>query len=127
MYSKKILGGIGEKAAAEYLESQGYNIIARNFRCKIGEIDIIAADNDIITFIEVKTRSSEIYGHPGEAVNYYKQKKIIQTALVFIKQRKLYDWMSRFDVVEVITDDFNSIVSINLIKNAFEYSGKYGY
>lgn len=127
MYNKKVLGGMGEAAAAEYLESQGYIVIARNYRCRMGEIDIIAADNDIIAFIEVKTRSSKIYGQPGEAVNYYKQKKIVQTALTFIKQRKLFDLMSRFDVVEVITDDCNNITSINLIKNAFEYSGKYGY
>lgn len=127
MYNKQVLGSIGEKAAIEYLEGRGYTIVEKNFRCKLGEIDIIAADNDVIAFIEVKTRSSDIFGTPGEAVNFYKQRKIVQTALAFIKQKKLYDWMSRFDVVEVIADDYDNIIDINLIKNAFEYSGKYGY
>lgn len=127
MLNKNILGGIGENAAVQYLESQGYNIIEKNFRCKLGEIDIIAADNDVIAFIEVKTRSSEMFGQPGEAVNYYKQRKIVKTALVFINNKKLFDWMCRFDVVEIIADDFGNIININLVKNAFEYSGKYGY
>jgi len=127
MDNKKLLGSIGEKAASEFLEGRGYKIIEKNFRCKIGEIDIIAADNDVIVFVEVKTRSSNIYGQPSEAVNFYKQRKIVQTALTFIKKNKLYDWMSRFDVVEVILDDHHNAIDINLIKNAFEYSGKYGY
>ena len=127
MDNKKLLGSIGENAASEFLEGRGYKIIDKNFRCKIGEIDIIAADNDVIVFVEVKTRSSNIYGQPSEAVNFYKQRKIVQTALTFIKKNKLYDWMSRFDVVEVILDDHHNAIDINLIKNAFEYSGKYGY
>lgn len=127
MLNKKTLGDIGEIAAVRYLESQGYNIIDKNFRCKLGEIDIIAADNDVIAFIEVKTRSSELFGQPGEAVNYYKQRKIVKTALAFISNKKLYDWMCRFDVVEIIADDFGNVININLVKNAFEYSGKYGY
>jgi len=122
----KLLGEKGEKAAAEYLENNGYHVIERNYKCKLGEIDIIAVDNDTIAFIEVKTRSSDAYGQPGEAVNYHKQKKIIQAALSYISNKKLFDWMSRFDVVEVITDS-DRIIDINLIKNAFEYSGKYGY
>ncbi|SHJ05325.1 YraN family protein [Lutispora thermophila] len=122
----RILGEKGEKAAAEYLENKGYRIIERNYKCKLGEIDIIAADNDTIAFIEVKTRSSDNFGQPGEAVNYYKQRKIVQTALSYICDKNLFDWMSRFDVVEVITDN-ERIIDINLIKNAFEYSGKYGY
>lgn len=124
--NNKFLGGIGEKVAEEYLESQGYRIIEKNYKCKLGEIDIIAIDKDIIAFIEVKTRSSDTYGQPGEAVNYHKQKKIVQTALSYISDKKLFNWMSRFDVVEVIIDN-DRIVDINLIKDAFQYSGKYGY
>jgi len=124
--NNKFLGGIGEKAAAEYLESQGYHIIERNYKCKLGEIDIIAADKDTIAFIEVKTRTSDNFGQPGEAVNYHKQKKIAQTALSYISNKKLFNWMSRFDVVEVIIDN-DRIIDINLIKDAFQYTGKYGY
>jgi len=124
--SNKFLGEIGEKVAAEYLESQGYRIIENNYKCKLGEIDIIAVDKDTIVFIEVKTRSSDTYGQPGEAVNYHKQKKIVQTALSYISSKKLFNWMSRFDVVEVIIDN-DRIVDINLIRDAFQYTGKYGY
>jgi len=127
MKDNKRLGDIGEKVAIEYLKKQGYRIIETNFKCKQGEIDIIAADNDTIVFVEVKTRSSDVYGQPSEAVNYYKQRKIVQVALVYLAQRKLFDWMSRFDIVEVITDHTDKIININLIKNAFEYNGKYGY
>ncbi|HHY77203.1 MAG TPA: YraN family protein [Clostridiales bacterium] len=127
MKDNKRLGDIGEKAAIEYLKKQGYRIIEINFKCKQGEIDIIAADNDTIVFVEVKTRSSDVYGQPSEAVNYYKQRKIVQVALVYLAQRKLFNWMSRFDIVEVITDHTDKIININLIKNAFEYNGKYGY
>lgn len=124
--NNKFLGGIGEKAAAEYLESQGYRIIERNYKCKLGEIDIIAADKDTVVFVEVKTRSSNTFGQPGEAVNYHKQKKIVRTALSYISNKKLFNWMSRFDVVEVITDN-DRIIDINLIRDAFQYIGKYGY
>jgi len=127
MRDNKRLGGIGEKVAIEYLKKQGYHIIETNFKCKQGEIDIIAADDDIIVFIEVKTRSSDVYGQPSEAVNYYKQRKIVQVALTYLAKRNLFNWMSRFDVVEVIMEQTDKIANINLIKNAFEYSGKYGY
>jgi len=127
MKDNKRLGDIGEKTAIEYLKKQGYHIFETNFKCKQGEIDIIAADNDTIVFVEVKTRSSDAYGQPSEAVNYYKRRKIVQVALAYLTQRKLFNWMSRFDIVEIITDHTDKIISINLIKNAFEYNGKYGY
>lgn len=127
MHSNRSLGIYGEKAATSYLENQGYNIIERNYRCKLGEIDIIAVDGDVIAFIEVKTRRSEKFCRPGDSVNFAKQKKIIKTALCFISQKKLTDWMSRFDVVEVIVDNKEKIEKVTLIKNAFEYSGRLGY
>jgi putative endonuclease len=127
MYSNRLLGAYGEKAATCYLENQGYTIIEKNYRCKLGEIDIIAVDGDVIAFIEVKTRRSEKFGRPGDSVNFAKQKKIVKTALSFISQRRLTDWMSRFDVVEVVIDNNENIQKIILIKNAFEYSGRLGY
>lgn len=127
MYKNKLLGTYGEQTAINYLESQGYIILSTNYRCKLGEIDIIAADGDIIAFIEVKTRRSEKFGQPRESVNYSKQMKIVKTALHYITKKKLTDWMSRFDVVEVFVGSDNIVDSITLIKDAFEYSGNLGY
>jgi len=126
MGNNKILGASGENTACEYLSECGYRVIERNFSCKVGEIDIIAIQDDSIVFIEVKTRSSEEYGLPSEAVSRKKQGRIIKTALYYLQSNKLFDYMCRFDVIEVVIDEENNY-RINLIKDAFQYSGKYGY
>lgn len=127
MRNNKILGNEGEEIAIDYLINSGYKILDRNFRCKTGEIDIIIEDNEIIAFVEVKTRSTNQFGNPSEAVGYGKQRKIVRTALMFIMKNKLSDRMSRFDVLEIIKSDNLSQSYINHIKDAFTYSGKYGY
>ncbi len=127
MNKNKSLGIYGEKTAIKFLESKGYKILTKNYRCKIGEIDIIAADGDTLSFVEVKTRSSDKYGLPGEAVNYNKQIKIVKTALHYITKNRLTKWMSRFDIVEILVNEDNSINSIELLKDAFQYSGNLGY
>ena len=127
MYKNKILGSYGEKTAVKFLEDEGYTILATNYRCRFGEIDIIAADGDTVSFIEVKTRSSNIFGEPGEAVNYPKQLKIVKTALHYISNKNLTNYMSRFDIVEIFVDADNKANKIALIKDAFDYSGKLGY
>ncbi|MEW9093990.1 MAG: YraN family protein [Clostridiaceae bacterium] len=121
MYSyRKKMGDLGEELAQSYLIESGYIILEKNFRCKTGEIDIIGKDGNFISFIEVKTRCSDFYGSPGEAVNYVKQCKIYKTAQMYILKKKLHRFNFRFDVVEVIlkyeSDDF----SIKLIKDAFQ-------
>ena len=68
MYERRKIGILGEQIACSYLKNEGYTIIERNFRCKIGEIDIIAWKNNEIIFIEVKTRSSNYFGKPAESV-----------------------------------------------------------
>lgn len=127
MKYNKLLGAFGENMACSYLEKNGYRILERNFSCKAGEVDIIAMEGDIIAFIEVKCRTGIGYGSPSEAVSYYKQNRIVKTALFFMTKYKIFDYMCRFDVIEVLTDGTTEDTSINLIKNAFEYSGKYGY
>ena len=106
-------GYIGEEEVAEYLENNGYKIITRNFRCKLGEIDIIATDKDYICFIEVKKRNSADFGSPLEAITPSKIRKLTMTAQIYIKLNNLYDKNVRFDVVGVLGD------KIELIKNAF--------
>jgi putative endonuclease len=127
MKYNKVLGAFGEDIACSYLQQQGYRILERNFSCKAGELDIIAFDGETIAFIEVKSRTSTGYGNPAEAVSYYKQNRIVKAALFFMTKHKIFDYMCRFDVIEVLTDGTKEGSAINLIKNAFEYSGKYGY
>jgi len=113
------LGTAGEAAAARYLETCGFKIIETDFRTKQAQIDIIAQDQQTICFIEVKTRRSLRKGLPRESVTLKKQKKIVQGALFYIKNRKLGDSGIRFDVVEVFSTN-NSGFEFNLIKNAFQ-------
>lgn len=127
MSNNKLLGAFGEDMACSYLESKGYKIIERNFSCRVGEVDIIGIDGDTIAFIEVKSRTGVSYGNPSEAVSRTKQGRIVKTALFFMTKHRLFDYMCRFDVIEVLTDGTKENININLIKNAFEYSGKYGY
>ena len=96
-----VLGRIGETEAAEYLESLGYKILERNYKNKIGEIDIIARDGDTLVFVEVKTRSSNGFGYGREAVDFKKQNKIRMTATVYLKYKRLLDSKVRFDVIEI--------------------------
>ncbi|MDF2519836.1 MAG: YraN family protein [Clostridia bacterium] len=127
MNNNKLLGAFGEDMACSYLQGMGYKIIERNFSCRVGEVDIIGIDGDTIAFIEVKSRTGVSYGNPSEAVSRTKQGRIVKTALFFMTKHRLFDYMCRFDVIEVLTDGTKENININLIKNAFEYSGKYGY
>jgi len=96
------LGDAGEKIAADFLRAAGYKILAQKFRTKTGEIDIIAKDKNMLSFIEVKTRSSNIFGTPAQAVTYQKQQKIINTALFYLDQTGNSRLPFRFDVLEVL-------------------------
>ncbi|MBP2031645.1 putative endonuclease [Clostridium algifaecis] len=115
----KDIGNLGEYIAQKYLTSIGYIIIAKNFRCKIGEIDIIGKDKDYVCFIEVKTRRSKKYGEPCEAVNYFKKIKILKTANMYILKNNLYNCNFRFDIVEILLSQNDNNYNINLIRNAF--------
>ena len=98
--NKRSFGSEGEAAAAAFLKENGFEIIDKNFRySRMGEIDIIAKENEYICFIEVKTRSSSIYGSPSEAVNARKQQRIARLAMVFLKQYNLSDSLDRKSVV----------------------------
>ncbi|SKA76409.1 putative endonuclease [Clostridium sp. USBA 49] len=116
----KEVGFLGEEIAVKYLKKYGYVILERNFNCKIGEIDIIGKDKDYIVFIEVKTRYSNIYGSPGEAVTHSKQYKIYKIAQYYIMNKKFYKFNFRFDVIEIMLNNKNNKYSIKLIKNAFQ-------
>lgn len=114
-------GRTGEDLAVRYLEKQGYVIVERNYRNRIGEIDIIARDGEYLVFTEVKTRRSNRYGSPFDAVDFRKQRQISKVALAFMTQHRCLEVMVRFDVVAVHLEGQSSRVEV--MENAFEYSG----
>ncbi|MBQ9757940.1 MAG: YraN family protein [Clostridia bacterium] len=99
-FFNKTTGRLGEDVAAAYLKKQGYKILAQNYRCKAGEIDIIAKDGEDLVFVEVKTRSSEQFGTPAEAVTYYKKRSFVNSAKWYMAQNPT-ELNIRFDIVEV--------------------------
>jgi putative endonuclease len=99
---EKKLGASGEDLAAAHLRSQGFLILDRNFRCSLGELDLVARKGLIIVFAEVKTRRSEQRGAPETAVTYKKQQRIIKLAHVYLKQNNLYHLQPRFDVIAIL-------------------------
>ena len=112
-------GKEGEKIAAAYLKKNGYRIIEINFRCPIGEIDIVAKEKDDLVFVEVKTRKSVELGYPEQAVGMRKQKKMSQLALWYLQKRKIAETNARFDVVAItLIPEKNEV---KLIKNAFDF------
>ena len=101
-FLKKEKGRLGEELAALMLEEQAYEILFRNYRCRFGEIDIIARKKGILVFIEVKTRCGNGFGEPAEAVTRSKQQKIRQTALYFMNEYKEPFLGVEFQVTEVL-------------------------
>ena len=99
--NKRQFGNIGEEISCNYLEKKGYKIIERNFNSRQGEIDIIAKDGEEYVFIEVKTRSSILYGIPREAVNEFKQKHIYKCTKYYLHIHRLDNTFVRFDVIEI--------------------------
>lgn len=119
------LGKKGEETAVGLLKDNGYKILLRNYKTKLGEIDIIASDKGTICFIEVKTRQSDRFGLPSEAISSSKQRQISKVALAFLKERKLLDKKARFDVISVLSSKDRP--QLDWIKNAFELSNDFVY
>ena len=104
MQAKDGLGRYGERVAVRRLIDDGYDIVECNWRCDDGEIDIIATRDGVISFVEVKTRSSNRFGEPGEAVGLQKQKKIRELAAIWLRERGHIESGPSglsFDVIEV--------------------------
>ncbi len=113
------LGKRGEDLAVSLLSAGGYLILERNFRTKFGEIDIIAKDKGTFAFVEVKTRCSENFGLPLEAVSKAKQRKISKMAVAFLHEKNLLGVMARFDVISIIYSA-DGEHEFELFKDAFE-------
>ena len=100
--TRKEIGKRGEVIAAGFLERKGLRIVERNYHCRWGELDLVAAESDNrIHFVEVKTRTVTLYGAPAEAVTYMKQQKIKKTALTWLQSQEQYFSDLSFDVIEV--------------------------
>ena len=114
-------GRMGELAVSYYLEYLGYQILERNFRIRGGEIDLIASKEDILCFVEVKTRKLNAVESGAEAVNQRKQRLVIRTAYQYLEKNNISeeDWYFRYDIAEVITLH-DRILDINYLENAFD-------
>ena len=111
-------GASGEDAAAEALRRAGYEILERNLRTPLGEIDILALEDEVLCFVEVKTRSSTAFGHPAESVTPAKQAHLRKAAAAVIQQRR-WDGPCRFDVVAV-TPGADGRMDVEILPDAFQ-------
>ena len=113
------LGARGENIAAAFLKGQKYVIVERNYRCKAGELDIVAREGKTLVFVEVKTRSNIAFGPPQASVTPFKQRQISKAALTWLAKKKLHDTSARFDVIAIILRE-HEVPAIEHIKNAFD-------
>ncbi|MDO9559277.1 MAG: YraN family protein [Syntrophales bacterium] len=110
-------GKLGESLAVVHLQKMGYQIVAQNYRCLYGEVDVVARDGDTLVFVEVKSRKSGTFGAPQEAVGLEKQKKLSRVSLHYLQQKRLETCKARFDVIAVRMSPDGT--RIDLIQNAF--------
>lgn len=121
----RTLGQRGEAVAARFLKKKGYILVARSDRMRLGEIDLVAVDGRTVVFVEVKTRRSHDSGHPAEAVDEDKQRRLTRLALTYLKRHGLLEYPARFDVVAVTWADDRREPAIEHIPNAFEAVGQW--
>lgn len=124
--NKKELGDKGENFAAEYYRKLGYEITARNYLCRGGEVDIIAEDDEYIIFVEVKSRSDNSLYSPAEAVDFKKQKRLTVAANKYLEETSS-EKQPQFDVFEVYISN-ERIYKVKRLENAFEafdFGGRY--
>lgn len=115
---RKQIGRTGEEAAVEALLRQGYRILERNYSCRSGEVDIIAEHNNILVFVEVKTRSPRAWDTPESAVTTEKQARIMRAAAYYLAAFRNPSPV-RYDIVSVLTDDGGAVTSVEVKVNAF--------
>ena len=112
------LGRYGEDLAYKRIKRLGYKKIIRNYRCPLGEVDLIANDGDTLVFIEIKTRRGKPTGYAKEAVNARKQRQLSKVALSYMKSNNCSDAKARFDVIAISIKEDKP--EIEVVKNAFD-------
>ena len=115
-----MIGALGESLAAEYLRKKGYKLLATNYRCRFGEIDLIVYNKKYLVFVEVKSRKSDTFAKACEHVDFYKQQRLRTTAEIFLSQNQT-DLQPRFDVIEVYVSHgaYTTHPRINHMEDAF--------
>jgi len=111
-------GRRGERAACRHLMRRGFDVLARRFRGRFGEIDIIGFDGQLLVFVEVKTRASREFGDPSEFVDWEKQQRLRRAAEEFIAHYDLGQYAYRFDIISVLAPG-TRLEEISLFRNAF--------
>lgn len=119
MDPRKEIGKIGEEAATRHLEDQGYQILGRNWSTRLGELDIIATDQEAIIFVEVRTTSSNQFGYGFQSIDFRKQHKVRRLALQYLQNQQLHSKPLRFDVVSVLLNGQREIQELQHIPAAF--------
>ncbi len=120
-YARIITGKAGEEIAANHLQKLGYRILERNYRCPLGEIDLVATEKDTLVFVEVKSRKTELFGDPELAVGKAKQKKIALISTYYLSQKGPLPEKARFDVVAVKM--LPGRTEVKVIRDAFDMAG----
>ncbi|MGH2479647.1 MAG: YraN family protein [Ktedonobacteraceae bacterium] len=120
--ARQSLGRIGERLAANALEERGYCILERNFRCRYGEIDLVAQENADLVFVEIKTRRGTVCGLPEEAVNARKARKLQEVAAYYLDGHNLPDCSWRIDVVAVQFSPGGRLEEIRVYQHAITAS-----
>ena len=124
MGRNNLVGSWGESVAAEYLRKKHYKLIATNYRCRYGEIDLIAEEDGNILFVEVKTRSADAVAAPSASVSDAKQLRLLRAASQWLEEHPS-SLQPRFDVAEVIlAPDTGDLVSVSWLKDAFGLEGR---
>lgn len=116
--NRKELGSLGEKLARDFLKKNGYRIRETNFRCREGEIDIIAQKGDYLTFIEVRTKTSTDFGTPEESMTFAKKDKLIASAMAYLNTHQDLPDLWRIDFIAIELDKKGKTIRIELIEDA---------
>jgi putative endonuclease len=122
---RRWFGSRSERDAARYLKALGYRIVARNFSCQLGELDLIALDGETIVFAEVRSTEKRDVARPAASVDVAKQKRLTKLALYYLQKKKLLNRAARFDVVCIAWPPGAPSPTIDHIKNAFEAHGRF--
>ncbi len=122
---RRWFGSRAERAAAKYLQKLGYRIVARNFSCPFGELDLIALDGRCVVFVEVRSSGYDDPTRPAASVDEKKQRRLTQLALYFLQSKRLLDHAARFDVVTVNWPENQRQPAIEHHRQAFEAVGRW--
>lgn len=115
---QQVIGKWGESLAADFLSKKGYKILARNFRTEYGEIDLIVTREDVLIFVEVKTRTSNEFGYPEDAITKQKREHLLDSAQAYLQNHPEFEGDWRIDVIAIWRKDRNAPQQIIHFENA---------